>query len=176
MTVGTVRGVTYYWLVSRSGGYVYRFIDNSSTIDGSFAVPGEDSWGVSFVDASHMYYSAYSSKIIYLLEPMTGSIYTSYAVDINPGDMAYDPEGYLWVADPHRERRHVYKCTTTGSALASFVAVAHGHAHGCAYDGEYVWIGASDPDNGKYNILQFNVHEYPAVIPSSVGKIRALYR
>jgi hypothetical protein len=179
ITVGTIRGKTYYWVVDRVDvytGYVYRFIDNSSTVDGSFALPGRYAWGVSLIDSTHMYYSATMDYKIYVIHPMNGSVYSSFTVDFYPGDLAYDEEGYLWVAGSATADKHVYKCTTTGSVLASFSAKKWGNPYGCGYDGEYLWVGGSDWERGRYTIVQFNVHEYPAVVPASVGRVKALFR
>jgi DNA-binding beta-propeller fold protein YncE len=176
VTVGAVTGRIYYWVVNRKPGYIYRFVDNSSTVHGSFAVPGSDGWGVSYVDASHMYYTDFESQTLYLLHPMKGSIYSSYSLSFYPGDLAYDSTGYLWIVGPYVKTKSVFKCTLKGSVLASFSVAQYGYPHGCGFDGEYVWVGASDGYNGVYSILQFNVREEPAVAPASLGKIKALYR
>jgi len=109
---------------------------------------------------------------------MTGSIYSSYALNFTSNDLAYDPtgRGYLWIASGRD--RAVYKCTLTGSPLASFkTPFPEPHwPQGCGFDGEYVWVGDGDPTKGWNIVAQFDVRSEPAVAPASLGRIKALYR
>jgi hypothetical protein len=91
-------------------------------------------------------------------------------------DAAYDPAGYLWI--PQFLSRTVWKCTTTGSSVASFTTTAYGVPQGCTFDGEYVWVGVTGGVHPElhYLIMQFEVGGEPAVVPASLGKVKALYR
>lgn len=175
ITVGKAGGRVYYWVVDQGTGYIYRYIDNSSTIHGSFPVPGTWRTGVTFVDGTHMYYTDAEGATLYLLHPFTGSVYASYGLGFIPGDLAYDKGGYLWITNP--ENRSVYKCNLTGSPLASFtIPSSYRYPQACAFDGEYVWLGANDPPAGVYFILKCNIYEHPSVVPASAGKVKALFR
>jgi hypothetical protein len=174
ITVGTINGRIYYWVVDRRTYYVNRYVDGSSSIHGSFPAPGGGPWGVAYVDESHMYGTGVGG--LHLIHPMTGSIYSSYTLNFGPGDLAYDAGGYLWITYPHVNYKLVCKCTLQGSVLASFSTMRYGTPHGCAFDGEYVWIGTSDVENGIYSIIRFNVQEHPSAEPASVGKVKALFR
>jgi hypothetical protein len=121
-----------------------------------------------------MYYTEWEDKALYLLHPMSGSIYSSYTLTFRPLDVAYDEGGYVWIATADRDL--VYKCTLTGSSLASFSLASYGHPRGCGFDGEYVWVGTNDYENGVYLILRVNVQEHPSAEPASLGKVKALFR
>jgi hypothetical protein len=179
LTGGTVGSTTYYWVGTTDPAYVYRFIDNSSTIDGSFPVPGSPpTWrGLGFADASHLYYSDQASRTLYVIHPMTGSVYGSYKLDFKPNDVDYDPagSGHLWIASG--ADRAVYKCTLTGSPLASFKTVfPEPHwPQGCGFAGDYLWVGDGDPTKGWNIVVQYDIRSEPAVAPASLGRIKALY-
>jgi hypothetical protein len=176
ITVGKISGRIYYWVVDNRTNHIYRYVDNSSTVHGSFPAPSSESWGLTFVDAAHMYCTDTTSKVLYSLHPMTGSTYSSYGLSFNPGDLAYDESGYLWIGYPHVNYKLVCKCTLQGAVLASFSTMRYGYPHGCAFDGEYVWVGTSDLENGIYSILRFNVQEHPTVTPASLGRVKGLFR
>jgi hypothetical protein len=178
ITVGAISGKICYWVANNRPAYVYRFVDNSSTVAGSFPAPGrEANWrGVTFVDKEHMYYTEQYDQGLYLVHPVTGSIYSSYKLAFKPNDLAYDDSGpgYLWITSS--PSRAVYKCTLAGSAVASFSATAYEYLQGCGFDGEYLWVGCGDPTQGRNYIVQFDVRSEPAVAPASLGRVKALYR
>jgi len=178
ITVGAMSGQIYYWVANNAPTYVYRFVDNSSTVAGSFPAPGREvNWrGLTFVDTGHMYYTEQYGQGLYLLHPITGSIYSSYKLAFKPNDLAYDSSGrgYLWVTSSGD--RAVYKCTLTGSPVASFSAAAYEYPQGCGFDGNYLWVGCGNPMEGRNYIVQFDVRSDPAVAPASLGRVKALYR
>jgi hypothetical protein len=176
ITVGTVGGSTYYWVGTTEQSYVYRFVDNSSTIHGSFPVPGGlGQWrGLTFVDNTHMYFANQNENRLYLLHPMTGFIYSSYGLTFGPNDLTYDNSGYLWIASAGDKA--VYKCRLNGTPVASFSTVAYEYPQGCGFDGEYLWVGCGNPAEGRNYIVQFEVRSEPAVAPASLGRVKALYR
>ena len=178
MTIGTIGGETYYWLVDLYEEYVYRYLDNSSTLVGSFPVPGGGMpIGAAFVDPDHMYISDVKEKYLILLHPITGSVYETYPLSFAPNDLAYDPEGCLWITNPIYENYgYVCQCTTEGSLIASFLVDGWGYTRGCGYDGKNLWISTGEWPTGRYTILQFGAREYPEVAPASVGRIKALFQ
>lgn len=175
VTVGNAGGKTYYWVVDSDTDHIYRYIDNSSTLVGSFPVASSPR-GVTFVDAEHMYYTGTGDANLYSVHPITGSVYASYPLSFRPVDAAYDESGYLWIAHASTAARLVYKCTTEGSVLASFSAGEYGAPSGCGFDGEYVWVGVADTNLGRYTILRYAVREEPGIAPASAGRVKALYR
>ena len=179
MTVGTVGGTTYYWVVPTYPAYVYRFVDNSSTMSGSFSVPSfeEAGWrGLAFKDAAHMYYTDGKGRVLYMLHPMTGSVYASYSLPFRPNEVAYDDRGpgYLWMTCA--DDKSIYQCRLAGSVVASFSVSAYGYPQGCGFDGEYLWVGCGYPTQGEDYVVQFDVRSEPVVEPASIGKVKALYR
>jgi len=175
VTVGTVAGNTFYWVVDDIREHVFKFRGGSSTVLGSFPIPAGYPWGVAFVDKTHMYYTDVYGQKLYYLNPATGSIYSSYDVGFYAGPLAYDPAGYLWIVGfPDT----VNECTLSGSVLRSFSVYryAYDYARGCGYDGEYVWIAATRNATRTYTIMQINVREEPGVEPASWGKVKAVFR
>jgi hypothetical protein len=181
LTRGTISGNTYYWLADEGTKRIYRYVDNSSSIHGSFPAPGPKPWGLSFVDANHMYHTdegdgVYIDPKLYLLHPVNGSVYASYKLSFRPGDIAYDDSGYLWITGPNVAVKSVFRCTLTGSPIASFSVAQYGHPGGCAYDGEYLWLGVYEITIPFHAIMRFSLREEPAVEPASLGRVKALYR
>lgn len=171
VTVGKIAGTIYYWVADKDTNRVYRFVDNSSHVAGSFPWPGPEVRGVAFVDTTHMYGTDYQNNYLYYLHPLSGSVYSSYALGMRPNDLSYDAAGYLWIAGT----KSVHKFTTTGSAVRHFDTY-DGYAIGSAYDGEYVWAAVSDARRGFFYIMQYNVREEPGIEPKSIGRIKAVFR
>ncbi|MEE9457436.1 MAG: hypothetical protein V3W11_09840 [bacterium] len=179
LTRGTVAGTTYYWLADDYLGYIYRCVDNSSTVHGSFPAPSKYGRGLAFVDASHMYHTDYRGSMLYRMHPMSGSIYGSYALTFRPYDLAYDPDGYLWIVNLYATTvAEVKMCTTKGSVLASFSTKRQGIPYGCGYDaeGSYVWVSVYKKSTDLWSVARYDVAGEPAVEPASIGKVKALYR
>jgi sugar lactone lactonase YvrE len=179
VTWGTVAGTTYYWIADDIKDYIYRCIDNSSTVHGSFPAPGVDAYGVAFVNASHMFYTDRREEMLYRLNPMNGSIYSSYALKFPPNGLAYDPDGYLWINYANYPTTTVVnKCTLKGSVIASFSTMKQGSPAGCAYDaeGSYVWVSVYKRSTEIWSVARYDVGGEPAVEPASIGRLKALYR
>ena len=65
-----------------------------------------------------------------------------------------------------------YKARPNGSVVASFRPREFGqYSYDCTFDGEYLWV-VSD----SFMVFCVDVSNAPAVLPASVGRIKALYR
>ena len=65
-----------------------------------------------------------------------------------------------------------YKIKAGGSVVASFERSPFGqNTNDCTFDGEYLWIVSND-----CMVCCCDVSNAPAVVPASVGRIKALYR
>lgn len=168
--VGSIGGTLYRWVVSYSPRLIYRCVATTGSVVDSFAAPGTYPYGVAFRDSSYIYYTESGTlRQLFLMHPTTGSIYSSYQLSFDPNDVAYDPTGYLWIVD---STRIVRRCTLTGSTVDSFSISAYGYGAGCGYGGNYVWIGINAP---LHSILQFTTGS-PAVTPTSLGKVKTLFK
>jgi hypothetical protein len=116
-----------------------------------------------------MYHTDYNARRLFVIHPVTGSVYDSYPLDFGPCDCAYGG-GYLWIADGYGEL--VRQCDLTGSTLASFSTAEYGFCSGLAYYNQYVWVGINEP---MHSILKFEVDPFHAVEPASVGRVKALF-
>lgn len=79
----------------------------------------------------------------------------------------------IWWGDRTGYNPHVYGFTKSGSLVASFPAPA-GEPHGCTYLDGYLWISTE----GRPDYI-WKVHcpkAFEAVAPTSVGKVKALFR
>jgi hypothetical protein len=101
----------------------------------------------------------------------TGSIYGSYSLSFTPNDLAYDDSGYLWIADGSASV--IRKCSMSGSVYDSFSVASYGYPSGVGFDGTYVWVGINSP---LHRILRFEVTSGSAVVPTSLGKIKTVFR
>lgn len=168
--VGSIGGTLYRWVVSYSPRVIYRCVATTGSVVNSFAVPGTYPYGVAFRNSSYIYYTESGTlRRLFMMHPTTGSTYASYALSFDPNDVAYDPNGYLWIVD---SARIVRKCTLTGSTVASFSVASYGYAAGCGFGGNYVWVGFNAP---LHSILAFTTSGTP-VTPTSLGKVKTLFR
>ncbi len=177
LTAGKIGATGYFWVVAgplEGPDYFYRAVATTGSICGSFLEPTVHCLGLAFCDETSMFSTYVNPNWLYLIHPLSGSVYASYALDFSPRDVAYDPRGYLWISEVgHR----VHKCTTTGSRIASFTTDPYGHPGGAAFDGKCVWVGVTGGVHPElhYLIMQFEVGG-EAVAPASLGKVKALYR
>jgi hypothetical protein len=179
LTAGKIGGTGYIWVGAgplTGPDNIYRAIATTGSICGSFLEPTKHPWGLALRDETSLFITHINPDLLLLVHPVSGSVYSSYNLGFGPMDVAYDPAGYLWVSNdyPH----FVWKCTTTGSPLASFTTDPYGRAGGCAFDGKYLWVGVTGGEhpNLHYLIMQYEVDNETAVTPASLGKVKALYR
>ena len=91
---------------------------------------------------------------------------------------SYDPawdyrNELIWWGDHGSYKTHVHGYTRAGSLAASFPSPV-GCVYGCTYLGGYLWIST-----GYTTQYIWKVHcpkDFEAVVPASVGRVKALYR
>jgi len=170
-TAGLAGETVSYWVADRSNDFIYQVGYISGSVVGSFPSPGSTPMGLAFRNATTMYHTDYDGRALYVIHPLTGSVYSSYSFNFRPCDLGFDSRGYLWVADGLN--RQIRQCDLTGSTLASFPVSAYGFPAGIAYYNKQVWVGINAP---LHSILKFEVDPAYAVEPASIGKVKALFR
>jgi len=170
-TAGIAGETVSYWVASSYTDYIYQVGYLSGSVVNSFPAPGPHPFGLAFRNQTTMYHTDYGERRLYVLNPATGSIYSTEPLDFRPCDVAYDARGFLWIADGND--RLVWQCDTTGSTISSFSVAAYGLCSGIAYYNKAVWVGITVP---LHSVLKFEVDPAYAVEPSSIGKVKALFR
>ena len=171
-TAGEVGGRRYGWLAvsSSSWNIIYQLELGTGSAVQSFPVPGPFAHGVAFGDEKTLYHTDYQAKMLYVMQPTTGSIVESHRLPYQPGGVDYDPEGYLWIIDFYRG--NVCRCTLNGARLASFCPVKSTVISGVSRYGDYVWVTANYP---LYMVFKCYVGDI-GLAPASLGKVKALFR
>ena len=188
----------YLWTCSQGPVCAYRLTTSGSLVS-SFRLTGGNYGyyrGATF-DGTYLWFADISSYGLIYPErfTMAGSKVSGFAVDAFFQGLAWD-NGYIWVSS--------FKCTTTGSVVASFPPLFH---YDIEKEGHYLWEGpreyttsgslvASFPMpgggnwaggttfDGKYLWVINTSNEWAyqvdinvvAVGGSSLGRVKALYR
>jgi hypothetical protein len=171
-----INGVGYVFVVGYGNKYAYRIGMAAGSIYGSWPAPGLLPRGIDYCGdgGNYVYYIERNGRVLYFMHAYTGSIYRMDTLDFIPGDVAYDPRGYLWITAPHAGL--VLQCTTTGSAIDSFWTTSYGDPSGCGCDGTYVYVGVSTSyPRSTHNVLKFETSGV-GIAPASLGKVKALFR
>jgi hypothetical protein len=168
----------YLWLSTFMPAYGYLMALSNGSIVSSFAGPASGQ-GISS-DGTYLYWSTTFADRVYVLTT-TGSVVRYFSQPgRQPGGCDYVAPGYLWLCDWYLFAERLYYYTTTGSMVDSFrtPGAPQIRPSGVTWDGNYVW----------YHHYRYNIYEpsyvYRArvtfsgvgVEPSSVGKVKALFR
>jgi hypothetical protein len=171
LAAGLAGETVSYWISSTYGtGRIYQVGYISGSVVNSFPAYGSHPMGLAFRNATTMYHTDFNARRLYVIHPVTGSIYDSYPLNFGPCDCAFGG-GYLWIADGYGEL--IRQCDTTGSTLASFSTAEYGFCSGLGYYNRRVWVGINEP---LHAILKFEVDPSYAVEPASVGRVKAIFR
>lgn len=166
-TVGVEFTGTYFWICTFSPTYIYQLASTGSVIK-SFYSPVAT--GITF-DGTYLWGSTWNNNTVYKLTT-AGSVLSSFrgpASAVGGLDWA---NGYIWLAN-RSAPYGVYRITTAGSVVESYVpAPGASQPMGCAWDGNYVWY--NDYVGAKYVYQMDTV--ITSVVPSSMGKIKSIYR
>jgi hypothetical protein len=158
-----------FWTGSCMEDRVFRFTSTGSVVSSFRAqLPCGVAW-----DGQYIWWVAYVREWFYKCKPL-GSVVSSWRVNriTNAGDLAWDGI-YLWCADIGSGR--VYRLTKKGSVSRSFKAPGE-ETYGCAFDGRYLWL-ADTADESETTFYKVDIdYTGPAVAPTSLGKVRALFR
>ena len=177
---------TYLW---QNKGYnapylTHRMSPTTGTIYASYAIPSRTTHGLAPLatgdygaGTTALIHSDYSLDGMYLMN-MSGSITNTFSVpsECSMYEIAYDwrnqliwgaqgaSSGYIWI----------WGVTTTGSLATSFSVpnTYASNAYGLTYAGEYLWAGSTSGYIIKIHCPISNIN----VAPSSMGKIKAVYR
>ncbi len=173
LAVGEIGEITSYWEVNSGTCMVYRRDCATGSTYASWSAPGTVPWGAAFHrsgSAYYLYYTAYESRRLYRMNALSGSVYASHSLSFKPGDCAYG-DGYLWITEP--DAYLVWKCSTTGFQHDSFATNRWGNPAGIGYQPGYVWVGINRP---LHYVLRFTATGGSNVAPSSLGKVKAVFR
>ena len=166
-TIGVEFTGTYFWTCSFSPTYTYQLTTTGSVIKSFFSPVAT---GITF-DGTYLWGSTYGANTVYKLTT-AGSVLSSFR---GPGTAVGGldwAKGYIWLAN-RRAPTGVYRITTAGSVVESYVpAPGASEPMGCAWDGNYLWY--NDYGGAKY-VYQIDT-VITSVIPSSLGKIKSIYR
>jgi hypothetical protein len=175
-TVGVIGGTSYCWVVSHTPQFrIYQVDSNSGSVYRSFEAPGAYPMGLAFQRSGSSYYLYYTDTLerrLYRMNATTGSVYASYPLSFAPSDLGYG-DGYLWINDATNSR--LRKCSLTAVTTYDYFSLsAYGFPSACAYDEvrNEVWVGINEP---MHSVLRFTADSGTGVVPSSVGKIKALF-
>jgi hypothetical protein len=170
----------YLWMGDYSTDYIYRSNYGNGSVYASFPA-NHDMYGGIAVSATadggraptYMLSDETSPAKMYLQHLTTGSIYSRWSTSANVFDLAWDWRNQIvWTG---QNGNYVYGWTTAGSLAASF-AIPNQFPHGFAYTSNYLWVActAGSPPHYIYRIHcpQTNV----SVNPSSLGKVKSLFR
>ncbi len=165
-TVGVEFTGTYFWTCTYSPTYIYQLTSTGSVVK-SFYSPVAT--GITF-DGTYLWGSTWNNNTVYKLTT-AGSVLSSFqgpASAVSGLDWA---NGYIWLAN-RRAPTGVYRITTTGSVVESYApAPGASEPMGCAWDGNYLWYCNYNP---RY-VYQIDT-AITSIVPSSLGKIKSIYR
>jgi hypothetical protein len=159
-----------------SNDRIYRCRADNGSVRAAWAV-GHDPTGLAPVQtgdggygATSLYCSASAPSYFWRHHYTTGSVISSFAAPHSSfQDITYDHRNRLiWRYNSNR----VYGITTAGSVKASFSWSGHGTYAGMAYHSGYLFISATT----QQYIYRVHCPNNVGVRPSSVGKVKALFR
>lgn len=168
-----MRGVhftgSYFWASDNVA--VYRLDTNGSVLN-SFATVWAH-YGLTF-DGTYIWGSTVNSGNLITKMTTEGSVVSSFeGPGSYNGDLDWD-SGYLWVCDWPVSGGGLYRITTTGSVVESYVPPSGPTTRpsGCCWDGDYLWfLNFSEP---RY-VYQIDTAR-TSITPTSIGKVKALFR
>ena len=167
-----IGGYGYVFVVDGGTKLVYCIGMSSGSVYSSYPAPGSFPMGVDYcgTGGNYVYCTDYEGKRLYFMHAYTGSIYRSHTLAFAPGDVGYDPRGYLWITEA--ARKWVLQCTTTGYYVNGFSVALYGEPAGCGCDGTYVYVGINRP---LHRIMKFETSPV-GIAPKSMGEIKAIFR
>ena len=159
----------YLWLNTYSPYAGYRMVLSSGSVVTSFSGPAYG-YGISS-NGTYLFWSDARSRNLYTLTT-TGSVVRSFSQPGTfPGGCDYVAPGYIWLCNWSGSPL-LYYCTTAGSVIDSFTATGAARPSGVCWDGNYVWYH----DYSSPNYIFRARPNFTNVAPTSVGKVKALFR
>jgi hypothetical protein len=173
------RGAAYYYggyfMYGDYNNYVYRADTSNGSVYTSFASaapahgisPRCTGDGSSGVDA--VWVNNYSTRVLRLYNT-SGSLISSITSAQTMYDPAYDWRNHiLWGAMGGT----VYGHNTSGSLVTSFSFSPGGSAYGMTYINQYLWVCRI---TSPYAIYQVHCPSTVGIAPSSLGRVKAVYK
>lgn len=174
---GGTPGGSYLWIGSVTTDRVYMCNYETGSAYRSWPA-GHDPFGLApqatadgGYDPQSIISSDTSPRFAWYHTPTTGSIIRSHTISASVFDIGWDWRNRLiWggAGNPGI----VYGWNTSGSVVSTFSA-PNPFPYALAYFGEYLWVGCTSPSHFVYKC-----HCPPtvAVTPSSVGKVKAIFK
>jgi hypothetical protein len=150
--------------VLTSGGPVNKQVPGSRlfVVVDSFASPMGYSMGLGF-DGYYLWNNEAWSRYFARIDPVSQAVVRTFAPTYGDRDMAFDGT-YLWASD--WETYSIYKYDTSNCAiLATYDPGFSGHAHGMAWDGNFLWVGEESGRIYKMNTTGDTVRSIPSPGP-----------
>ncbi len=168
-TLGVDFNGTYFWVASYSGMRLYQLTSTGSIVR-SWSAPASP-YGITF-DGTYVWYSSARSGNMIYQYTSTGSLIKSMS---GPGSFNGGLDwanGYIWIGNWPGTNDGVYRLTTTGSVVESYVPVpSGGRSAGVAWDGGYLWY------SNYSNSYVYKIDTVlTSIVPTSLGKIKSVYR
>jgi len=166
--------------------HIHKFDPSRGAVVGSFPCPRATRGGGLAYGGGFLYYTDWEMGVLYKLKT-SGSVVSSIRLGFDR------PWGLAYVKNPgapyilcgtrpgsmSEENGVVYAMTTTGSvldwAMWPFIGNFRGPG-GMAYDGEYLWAILNEGGALGNEALRLQYNTDIGVTPTSVGKVKALFR
>jgi len=167
---------SYLWVGRLDTFRVYRLAEDTGSIYASWSA-GHDPYGLApwctgdgGTGTSYLFSTDDAPSRLYVHQLSNGSVVSSAPlVNTSRCDCAYDwRNNLIW----RGRAGSIYGVTPSGAVAASFPSPA-GNPRGLTYNNSYLWIACNA------NGFVYRVHcprNFSAVAPSSLGKVRALFR
>lgn len=125
----------------------------------SFSSPYTYSMGLG-CDGRYIWNNTAFSHNFSRLDPLTHAVVNTFTPTYGNRDIAFDGTN-LWASD--WSTYCIYKYDTTNLAiLATYDPGFSGHAHGMAWDGNYLWVGEEDGQIHKMNTTGGTIRSIPS--------------
>ncbi|HEX7320007.1 MAG TPA: T9SS type A sorting domain-containing protein [bacterium] len=147
--------------VLTSGGPAVKPADGSRlfVVVDSFASPMGYSMGLG-CDGYYIWNDEAWSRYFARIDPVTHAVVNTFTPTYGNRDMAFDGT-YLWASD--WETYRIYKYDTSNCAiLATYDPGFSGHAHGMAWDGNFLWVGEESGRIYKMNTTGDTIRSIPS--------------
>lgn len=134
----------FLWLADWKEARLYKINPGSGEVVQSIPAPGFRPQGLAwgngrlYVSDIQTFVNEYQAGIVYVMDPQTGKVETSYTTPgPSPRDVGFDGR-YLLLVDDKEDR--IYKLNPDdGTTIASFDAPEK-NSQGVCFDGKYIWI------------------------------------
>jgi hypothetical protein len=168
---------SYMWMGSSTTDRIYRCNYNNGSAYASIPANHDMYGGIAVMATgdggrapTYMLSDDTSPRYIYRQSLTSGTIYSSFAPSMAIYDLAWDwRNGVIWTGS---SGNYIYAYRTTGARVGSMRIPANYPLAAC-YTSNYLWVGTT---TGSHRIWMMHCPNTLGVEPTSVGKIKSLYR